>query len=145
MLSWIIYALISAFSFAIGDVIVVKGSSNTDPYTLFIVYTIIMGLCCLIYFMLHPYNREIINKFGMSNWNIVILISIMYLIAYTTHFKALSTAPNPGYANSLVMFHVILLSLGSYYFLHKPLNMYTIIGIIMMFIGGILVTVYSQV
>lgn len=141
-MNWIIIALISAITFALGDAVVVKsGLENGDGgIPLFIAYTILMGGLCLVYLLVYPEKIEEIYKYRFQS---ILVITLLFLVAYYCHYLSLTTSPNPGYANALVMFHVAILSLIGYFYLGKPLNKKTISGIILMFIGAYLVVVYS--
>lgn len=144
MKSWILFALISAITFALGDLMVVYISHNIDTVLLFIVYTILMGLVCFVYLLYNVAYLQNIQQFSQYQWIILSIITLLFIFAYLSHYKALTLAPNPGYANSLITLHVILLSVLSYYLLDKPINLYTMIGIIMMLSGGVLINIYSE-
>ena len=145
MSAWIINAVISAITFAIGDFLVVRTQlENKGIIPLFLAYTLIMGVLVSISLYVYPDYYQAIRQYGTNHWKMILAISVIFLVAYYTHFRALTLAPNPGYANALVMFHVALLSLLSYYFLDKPLNRQTVLGIILMFIGAYLVVTYSD-
>lgn len=142
---WIGLAAISAIAFGLGDFIVVYSESKKiDVVTLYILYTILIGLMNLAYVIL--FRRETLRKissFDVSKWMIVVGLCVTYLIAYLLHFVAIQQATNPGYANALVMFHVVVLTLLSYWFLSKPLGTQSVIGIALMFIGGLFITLGS--
>jgi drug/metabolite transporter (DMT)-like permease len=142
---WVMMAIVSAILFGIGDFIVVYSEDKRmNIITLYVTYTILIGLLNLIYLIVFRTDsiKDIYN-FGIFQWNIVLGLCFFYFFAYMLHFFAIQKASNPGYANALVMFHVIVLTMLSYYFLSKPLNIMTMMGIGLIFVGGYLVTMYS--
>lgn len=140
-MNWITSATISAISFAIGDALVVKtGIENKGHVPLFLSYTILMGLFALIYLFIYPEYQIIVANY---RWQSIIGITLLYIIAYYFHYSALTTVNNPGYANALVMFHVAILSIISYFYLNRPLNILTILGITLMFVGAFFVVQYN--
>ena len=143
--NWVFLSAFAAITFGIGDFIVVLSEQkNMDVFTLYMAYNIIVGMFCLLYMLLlHENSVNDIIGFNNNEWIIVLLFSTFYFVAYMSHFKALQEAPNPGYSNSLIMFHVVILTLLSYYFLMKPLNMMTIFGMLVTFVGAYIVTVYA--
>ena len=145
MKNWIYLAAISAVLFGLGDFVVVYSEEKKmNVLTLYITYTIIIGLLNLAYLIFFKKDSlKQILSFNMNDWTIIALLCFFYLFAYMLHFVAIQSASNPGYANALVMFHVVVLTLMSYYYLDKPLNKYSVLGIGLMFIGGYFVTTNS--
>ena len=146
-MNWIFLALFSALMFGLGDFFVVwSGDKKMDVITLYILYTIIIGIINLIYLIFFRSDSiPSIYKYTQTEWIIVALFCITYLLAYLLHFIAIQKAANPGYASALVMFHVLVLTGLSYWVLSKPLNKYTGLGIILTLGGAFLVTNYSEV
>lgn len=142
---WVIMAIVSAVFFGIGDFLVVFSEERRmNVVTLYITYTILIGLLNLVYLL--AFRKDSIKQiydFDTSQWNIVFGLCFFYFLAYMLHFVAIQKASNPGYANALVMFHVIVLTMMSYYILSRPLNAMTVAGIGLIFAGGYLVTMYS--
>lgn len=146
ILNWITLSVLSAVTFALGDLVVVKSSIEHIGVTvMFIIYTILVGIINFIYlFYNYSTYQNHINSLTYNQWSLIILMSIFYIIAYLSHFMGLQKAPNPGYSNALVMFHVAILTLLSYFLYNKPLNRYGIIGILLMMIGGYMISVYTS-
>lgn len=145
--NWIFLAAFAAFAFGLGDFIVVLSEQKKmDVITLYIVYCIVIGIVNAFYLFFIRKNaiKQVIN-FSFIEWGIVLSFSLLYFFAYLTHFKALQLAPNPGYANALIMFHVVILTLFAYFYLNKPLNLYTVLGIAITFVGAYIVTKYSGI
>lgn len=141
---WVIMAGVSAILFGLGDFIVVySDTKKMDVVTLYVTYTILIGLLNLIYLLIKRDGVKTIMGFGGGDWKIVVGLCVTYFAAYLLHFIAIQRASNPGYANALVMFHVVVLTLLSYYLLAKPLNAKAVIGMVLIFIGSGLVTLYS--
>lgn len=143
MQNWVFLSLFAATTFGLGDFIVVLSEQKKmNVLTLYIAYNIVVGLLCLFYITAVQKGSltEIVN-FSYADWLIVAAFSFLYFFAYMSHFKALQEAPNPGYSNALIMFHVIILTLLSYFLLSKPLNWKTSVGIIITFIGAYIVIV----
>ena len=141
-MNWVIIALISAISFALGDATVVKAGleNGNNSIPLFVSYTALMGIFCLIYMLFYPEILEAVYGYKFQS---ILTITILFTVAYYFHYLSLNMASNPGYANALVMFHVAILSLISYFYFNKPLNRKTIMGIVLMFIGAYFIVVYS--
>ena len=145
--NWAALAAFSAITFGLGDFIVVLSEQKKmDVITLYAVYTIVVGIFSAIYLTMFRSGaiKQVLN-FSSVEWLIVGTFSILYFVAYLSHFVAIQKAPNPGYANALIMFHVVILTLLAYYFLNKPLNSMTILGISVTFVGAYIVTQYSGV
>jgi uncharacterized membrane protein len=138
---WAHIAMISAILFGLGDFIVVYSEKNkTDVVTLYITYTIVIGLLNLIYLLVFKKDSvPHIMNFNRNEWMIVAGLCVTYLFAYLLHFVAIQKATNPGYANALVMFHVVVLTLLSWWFLAKPISAQAVIGIGLIFVGCTLV------
>ena len=145
--NWIFLASFAAITFGLGDFIVVlSGEKNMDIFNLYMAYNIIVGLVSLVF--LYLVKRDSFNKiknFSGFEWLIVLSFSILYYSAYMSHFIALQKAPNPGYSNALIMFHVVILTLLSVVFLNKPLNWLTTLGIGISFVGAYMVILYSGI
>lgn len=144
MQSWIYLSIVSAILFGLGDFIVVYSAKKMNVLTLYVTYTILIGLINLIYLLFfHQNGVSQIRSFGSTEWMIVAGLCLMYFFAYMSHFYAIQQATNPGYANALVMFHVVVLTALSYFFLAKPVNPKALIGVGLIFVGGWLVTLFS--
>lgn len=141
--NWVFLSAFAALTFGIGDFIVVLSEDiGMDVFTLYMAYNIIVGIFCLLYMLLiHDNSIEDIIGFNNKEWIIVLFFSVFYFVAYLSHFKALQKAPNPGYSNALIMFHVVILTLLSYYILSRPLNSMAILGIVVSFVGAYIVTI----
>jgi drug/metabolite transporter (DMT)-like permease len=142
---WVLLAITSAILFGLGDFLVVYSEQQKmDVITLYVTYTIIIGLINLIYLIFFRKSMlSQVQKFTRNEWAIVAGLCVMYFLAYMLHFVAIQQASNPGYANALVMFHVIVLTALSYWFLSKPVNMKALIGVGFVFVGGWLITLFS--
>ena len=138
--NWVTVALISAIAFALADFNVVVYAAKIPSKTLFVVYTILMAVILLFYVGFDQSLIQEISNLTTPMMYRLVFISILFLVAYVTHFKAISTSVNPGYANAIVMLHVAFLSLLSYWFLDRPLNNYAVTGIILMFVGAVMVS-----
>lgn len=143
--NWVAFAVISAVAFGLGDFIVVYSENKkVDVVTLYITYTILIGLLNFAYLVFfQPGKIKKIVSFEFSEWMIVGGLCLTYLAAYLLHFVSIQRATNPGYANALVMFHVVVLTLLSYWFLAKPLNALSIFGMVLIFVGGVIITLQS--
>lgn len=144
--NWITLSILSAVTFAFGDLVIVKsGIEQINTNFMFIMYTIITGLANLAYLAYnYPSYRTSVYSMTNKHWMLILSMSGFYMIAYLTHFFGLQKAPNPGYANALVMFHVAILTILSYLLYNKPLNRFGIIGILLMMIGAYYITIYSS-
>jgi len=145
--NWVFLSAFAAITFGLGDFIVVLSEQmKMDVFTLYMTYTIVVGFLSLLYMVtMQKDSVQQITNFSNIEWTIVSAFSILYFFAYMSHFKALQEAPNPGYSNALIMFHVAILTLLSYFFLSKPLNWKTVVGILITFIGAYIVTKYATI
>lgn len=141
---WAMLSLISAISFALGDFLVVKVTNQgvIGEQGVFAAYMILCAVAITIYLWWSKnisldYLRSLSNSQTLTNLSV---ISVLMLVAYYSHYLALTGAPNPGYANSLIVLHVIFLSILSYYFLDKPLDRARVLGILLTITGAIIVT-----
>ena len=141
--TWVYLAIAAAILFGLGDFIVVYSEKeNMNIITLYALYTISIGILNLLY--LTFVSKDAINtikKFKFNDWSVVFALCLTYFFAYILHFIAIQTATNPGYANALVMFHVVVLTGLSTLLLDKPLSSRATIGIGIMFIGAYFVSV----
>lgn len=142
---WVMLSLISAISFALGDFLVVKVTSQgvIGEQGVFAVYMILCAIAITIY-LCWSNNISVELFYGLSNTQTptyLLVISALMLVAYYSHYLALTGAPNPGYANSLIVLHVIFLSMLSYYFLDKPLDRLRVFGILLTITGAIIVAI----
>lgn len=144
--NWVFLSAFAAITFGLGDFIVVlSGEKKMDVFTLYMAYMILVGiLSFLILTVIKNDAMDQIINFTKNEWYIVFAFSFLYFFAYMAHFRALQKAPNPGYSNALIMFHVVILTLFSYYFLKKPLNSLTVLGIIITLIGVYMVINYAS-
>jgi len=137
--NWIIMALLSSIAFGLGDFLVVKltSESNLSDHSIFLFYTLVLGLLVVFYFVFSGRTNDYLKMLTDNTNNIysLIIISFSMLLAYYFHYRALISAPNPGYANSLIVFHVIVLTLLSHLFLGKSLNIMAFLGIILTILG----------
>lgn len=143
--AWVWLAIASAVFFGLGDYLVVYSEQRKmNVITLYVTYTILIGLANLVYLLWFRKNgvRDVVS-FTKEQWLIVVGLCVLYFFAYMMHFVSIQRATNPGYANALVMFHVVVLTMLSYWFLGKPLNAKAVGGIALIFIGGWLVTMNS--
>lgn len=141
--NWVFLSSFAAITFGLGDFIVVLSEEKKmDVFTLYMTYSVVVGILSLIIMVAVEKDsiKQVIN-FSKIEWGIVFAFSFLYFFAYMSHFKALQKAPNPGYSNALIMFHVVILTLFSYVFLKKPLNWKTSVGIAITFFGAYIVTV----
>jgi drug/metabolite transporter (DMT)-like permease len=146
-MDWVFLSAFAAITFGLGDFIVVlSGEKRMDVFTLYMTYMILVGiLSFLILMMVKNDSLTQIKNFTKNEWIIVLCFSFLYFVAYLSHFNALQKAPNPGYSNVLIMFHVVVLTLLSYYFLNKPLNLMAVLGILITFIGVYMVVFNANV
>ena len=144
--NWIFLSIFSAIVFALGDfIVVVSEKEGLNVHMLYSAYMISIGLISLIYILF--FQEEGISKvqnLSYRSWLLIIAFSALYFLAYISHLQGIQRAPNPGYSNALVMFHVIILTVLSYVFLNKPLNWKTSVGIFLMFVGAFVITTFSE-
>ena len=139
--NWIFLSAFAAITFGLGDFIVVLSEQKQmDVFTLYMTYSVVVGALSLGYILLKKDTATQVINFSFNEWLIVGAFSALYFSAYMSHFMALQKAPNPGYSNALIMFHVVILTALSYLYLKKPLNWKTIVGMIITFVGAYIVT-----
>jgi len=144
--NWIFLSAFAAITFGLGDFIVVLSEQKKmDVFTLYMVYMVVVGIISFILLSMRKDSANQVKNFSYTEWSIVAAFSFLYFFAYMSHFMALQKAPNPGYSNALIMFHVVVLTSLAYMFLNKPLNWQTSVGILITFIGAYIVTTFAGV
>lgn len=141
MKSWIWLAAISAVLFGVGDFFVVQTEKSADVLGVFAAYSVLIGVAGVVLLATRPKLLAQLRKnVGFST---IALIAALHFVAYLMHFIAIQGASNPGYANALVMFHVAVLAVLSWWLLKKPLNAKGVAGIALMFVGASVIVRYS--
>lgn len=140
MASWVAAASLAAVLFGLGDFLVVKTECQASALTVFLAYSIIIGIGSAIILAIRKDKTKLVRKL-MDNVGLKTLLSIaaLHFFAYIFHFYAIQKATNPGYANALVMFHVAVLALLSWWVLGKPLSASGLAGVLIMFVGAFII------
>lgn len=132
--SWVFAATLSAILFGIGDFFVVRTEQKADVLTVFAAYSFLIGLGSLMVLINQKGSvQSLLSNVGLGT---LALIAVLHFFAYLFHFYAIQQATNPGYANALVMFHVVVLAGLSWWFLGKPLSAIGVFGVLLMFAGA---------
>lgn len=136
-LSWPALAAIAGLLFGVGDFLVVKTEKKASALSVFAAYSVAIGAASAMILMNQP--KETQNITANVGWGMIMIIAALHFVAYLTHFMSIQRASNPGYANAIVMFHVVVLALLSWKYLAKPLTPKGVLGIALMFIGASIV------
>jgi len=146
--NWIFYSLIAMIFIALHSLvhkfILIYNVKNTN-ISLAITFFFI-GVIALIYLFLNIETiKTIINN---KNLNIIIILSILLafiiLTINITISKAFSKSSNISYCNLIINSNIILILLFSYFLFKENLNYKTFLGMLLSFIGLIIVIYYSN-
>ncbi len=131
-INWFILSLITAFSFTVMTLLFrITTDKGLPPLTGFfyilLVATILFGF----------YNFSIKESFIINKNIIIILIiaGIFSFIGNAAGSKALAAAPNPGYAQAVGSFRIVLITFTSIFLFALKPNILGILGSISVFIG----------
>jgi len=140
MSSWVLASALAAVLFGLGDFLVVKTEQQATSLAVFLAYSIIIGLGSALILSFRKDKTKLLGKL-VNDVGLKTLFSIaaLHFLAYNLHFYAIQKAKNPGYANALVMFHVAVLALLSWWFLGRPLSFGGVIGVVTMFVGAFII------
>jgi len=146
--NWIFYSLIAMIFIALHSLvhkfILIYNVKNTN-ISLAITFFFI-GVIALIYLFLNIETiKTILNN---KNLNIIIILSILLafiiLTINITISKAFSKSSNISYCNLIINSNIILILLFSYFLFKENLNYKTFLGMLLSFIGLIIVIYYSN-
>jgi len=135
--NWFILSLLAAFAFGgmtlLFRIATDKGISPVlGLFYIILVATILLGV----------YNFSVEKSFVTSKNIIIILIiaGVFSFIGNTLLFKALGSAPNPGYAEAVGSLRILLITFISILIFSLKLNLLGILGSIFVVIGIILLS-----
>ena len=106
-------------------------------YTIILSLTfIIMGISGFLYML----NNTIkLNNFVATCkkpiYIIVPILAFILILNNIVMYEAFKYAPNIGYSHLIINFNVILTLLAAYFLFHQKINLYSLFGIIIAFIG----------
>ena len=136
-MNWVTYAIIAAISFS-GMILIYKKlllvGINQNLLNLFIFGLVFLGFGSIVFATKTPIK--------LSYMMIVLLIvaSIFSLIGNYSMVKSYSSAPNPGYATTLVSTQLIIISVLSIIFFKSDFSWTKFLGIVIVLLGSYLVS-----
>lgn len=131
-MDWKIFAVIAVICNAVLFTsldILTQRNKNCFELTLFVY--ILLGIVALIIYL--NIKRE--NKFKQGDILLLgVTISAFILWSYFI-MRSIQIAPNPSYVQAIAFMHIIVILIGYAIWFKKPVNIKTIIGIVVMFLG----------
>ncbi len=135
---WVIFALISFLAYFFVNLLM-KFLSHENPYLVSLQLYLASALF-MFFFMGRNFKIKLDKK---SIW-ICIATGISSMIATIFSLKALSTAPNPGYAVAIFSSSYVLIAIISPFVFKSSLDSRKVIGIIATLIGLVLLSVEGK-
>ena len=137
-MNWITYAIIAAFSFT-GMILLYKKllllGINQLLLNLFIFGFVFLGFASIVVISKTPV------KLSYLMVALLIAASIFSLIGNYSMVKSYFSAPNPGYATTLVSTQLILISVLSIVFFKSEFSWVKFFGIIVVLFGSYLISI----
>jgi drug/metabolite transporter (DMT)-like permease len=121
---------------------------STSIVNLCLIY-IVAGISAFLYLLYYKNKSNIINNI-INNYSFskliapIIVAGLLYFFGSLLVIYTFSISPNVSYVSSIINSNIILLLLFSYFFLKEKFNIMTLLGIIVTFIGIILIINYSK-
>ena len=136
---WVQYAIIAAVFIAVKNMITKKISSKYK-YIDFLVYAISLSFICIWTYVIASGHK--LAKVENSDFLVILVrIFIVYVLIDPAIYKALQTCGNnPGKPMCIINMEVILTFFFSVIFLQAKIESKIVIGIILMLVGGYLIS-----
>ena len=135
-MTWLVYALLSMISFGI-LFILIKYSSNAGVSSqLAVFYQMFITALILGIFFVSTNTSFKISKIALV---ILIIMGIVSVFGNIFLFKAISSAPNPGYALAVSNLNTIIIVFAGIFLFSSEINFLKIAGTILAVIGVILI------
>lgn len=148
MKPWILFSFIAAVatSFIVIIIKYLKNNSKIEllEFYMFILFFVI-SLCLALYLLFN--KKKVDVKYILKNKKIIpciFLLAILAIISVYFSSKAHMFAPNPGYSLSVINFNMVIVLLLCAFLFKSHLNVFTITGVALVFLGVILIALNSD-
>ena len=146
--SWVILAICGGLSMSMKDILTKKAflSNNLD------IMTITWNICvaqCIIVMMYDrfttgtfaPKDKNNDHKIDIKDWGIIMWTGILFALYNFGVAAATKTAPNVGYAKSIVTFSIIISTITAHYLYKSALTTKSMVGVIIIVSSIILISI----
>ena len=148
MKPWILFSFIAALATSLIVVIIrcLKNNSKIEllefyMFILFFMISLFLGLYLL-------FNRKKVDfKYILKSKTVIPCIFLLAILAIITVYfssKAHMFAPNPGYSLSVININMIIVLFLCYFLFNSHINVFIISGVVLIFIGVILIALNSD-
>ena len=135
---WVQYALVAALFLSVKNMIS-KHLSEKYKYTDYLIYAITLSFIAVWFYVFATGYKP--GKIETGDIGIILFrLLIVYAIIDPAIYKAFKTCSNPGKASCIINLEVILTFILSVIFLRSEIEPRSIIGMIMMIVGGFMVS-----
>ena len=135
---WVQYALIAALFLSVKNMIS-KHLSEKYKYIDYLIYAITLSFFSVWFYVFATGYKP--GKIETGDIGIILFrLLIVYAIIDPAIYKAFKTCSNPGKASCVINLEVILTFILSVIFLQSEIEPRSIIGMIMMIVGGFIVS-----
>ena len=143
MLSWYTYSFIAVICIVTCDLLQKQMLDNKCKLMyVTLCPAVIAGLLALVYLLFFESNFLKENIFFSKKYSCIYLIAILSLLIYYFINCSINGCTNPGYAKGLIGANIIITTLlSAYIFNEVTLNYRSFIGILLMFIGILIVII----
>nr|QFG75106.1 MAG: EamA-like transporter family protein [Megaviridae environmental sample] len=148
-MTWIVYSIIAAILMSIKDIFI-KFASNVKKNTVdnIVVNTIfIQTIIFLLYDFIKQDNLDALNKHNKSvftsftDYKYILLCGVAYFLYIYFLSAACKLAKNVGYVKAIDCLGIAITTIAASYLFDKPINITTIIGIVLIIINIILLSI----
>jgi uncharacterized membrane protein len=135
---WVQYALVAALFLSVKNMIS-KHLSEKYKYIDYLIYAITLSFIAVWFYVFATGYKP--GKIETGDIGIILFrLLIVYAIIDPAIYKAFKTCSNPGKASCVINLEVILTFILSVIFLRSEIEPRSIIGMIMMIVGGFMVS-----
>ena len=135
---WVQYALVAALFLSVKNMIS-KHLSEKYKYTDYLIYAITLSFIAVWFYVFATGYKP--GKIETGDIGIILFrLLIVYAIIDPAIYKAFKTCSNPGKASCIINLEVILTFILSVIFLRSEIEPRSIIGMIVMIVGGFMVS-----
>ena len=133
--SWYMYSVGAAAAFT-GLALTFKWLAGALPASVTLTY--IAGLSTIVY-ALHAVRAKASFALSWEQWGVIILATVFAYFGNLFDLEGIRLAPNAGYATAIKGCQVIFITLIAYFlFAGQQLSLMGVLGVLLVFLGGIL-------
>jgi drug/metabolite transporter (DMT)-like permease len=136
---------VSASYITVKYAVIKSGNNNGLLERSFIILSLTMGILAILTLLFFKETRNNIIKdiknIESSKW--ILLSGLCIFISYFFLFRGSVSAPNLGYARSILTIDIIMLTIFSALLFNAPISLTSILGMIFIILGILLVSLYN--